>query len=119
MGFSYEERVSPRGLPYIRLGIEAEIGVAEARDYVARFQPGGDYHGRPILAVVARGVSFDIAARKLLIESRATVPTSCVVTAPLARAAVNLMIRGAGLSSKARVFKTEPEALAWLEERGA
>lgn len=119
MGFSYQERVSPKGRPYVRIELEGQIDIGDAEELLTRFDPGGVYYRKTAFVVVGPGTAFDVAARKRLLETRAEGLAVCVVKSPLARAAINLMLRAVNLHGKVRMYNQEPEALAWLDEQEA
>ena len=76
------------------------------------------YHLGKFLSVVQSGTDYKPKARKHFQELRDFSAIAAVVSSPILRTAINLMLRlmhdGAGI---VRLFTSEQEALAWLEEQ--
>jgi hypothetical protein len=117
MPFQYEERVSPRGRPYVRVLVFGDVDFADAEDFLRRFSKGGPYHRKHTLSVVAPGTTYSPEARKHVVQlGDESGPHATVTTSALVRAAINLMTRFSGNLDKFRMFTAEPEAVAWLED---
>ncbi|PCC70507.1 hypothetical protein SAMN02745121_06574 [Nannocystis exedens] len=116
MPFRYEELVTPRGRPYVRVHVSGDISLGDAEEYVTRFL--GPYRGRHVLSVVASGTEYSAKARKHLLSMSDAGPHATVTTSALVRAAINLMTRFAN-TGKYRVFADEFEAMAWLDDQEA
>ena len=117
MPIAFEERVTPRGRGYVRVPVAGMFDAAEAEAYVQHFKKGGPHFMKPTISVVARGTEYTTEARKLLVQVTEAGPTATVTSSPLVRAAINLMLRLASKSNNLRIFGTEPEALAWLDDQ--
>lgn len=117
MPVTFEERVSPRGRAYVRVSAWGKFDLAEAQEYIGRFSEGGPYYLRPVLSVVAHGTEYTPAARKHLFTMGKSGPIASVTTSALMRAAINLMVRFSRKSGTMRMFATEAEGLAWLDEQ--
>jgi hypothetical protein len=117
MPLAFQELVTPRGRPYVRVAVSGVFDLAEAEEYVERFSKTGPYHLKPSMSVVPRGTEYTTAARKQLLKMGDAGPTATVTTSPLVRAAVNLMLRLAGKSGTLGMFATEAEAVAWLDKQ--
>lgn len=117
MPFAYEELVSPRGRPCVRVQVSGEIGLPEAQEFAGKFTHGGPYFLQPTLSVVARGTEYTAEARKHLLAMGEHGAHAAVITSAIVRAAINLMVRLTGKAEKFRMFTAEPEALAWLDEQ--
>ncbi|MDC0719759.1 DUF7793 family protein [Nannocystis bainbridge] len=115
MPIVFEERVTPRGRGYVRVGVTGVFDTAEAEAYVQHFTRGGPHFMRPTICVVTRGTEYTTEARKILVQVTEAGPTATVTSSPLVRAAINLMLRITGKSDTLRIFAAEPEALAWLD----
>ncbi|PCC66826.1 hypothetical protein SAMN02745121_00445 [Nannocystis exedens] len=117
MPIAFEELLTPRGRPYVRVAVSGEFGLAEARQFVDSFGKGGPYYMKPSMSVVLRGTEYTSEARKHLQSTGETAPMCTVTSSPLVRAAINLMLRLSGRTGTFRLFGNEPEALAWLDEQ--
>ena len=116
MPFRYEELVTPRGRPYVRVHVSGDIGLGDAEEYVARFL--GRHRGRHVLSVVASGTEYSARARKHLLAMEGAGPHATVTSSALVRAAIDLMTRSAD-NNNYRVFGNEFEAMAWLDDQEA
>lgn len=117
MPLAFEELATPRGRPYVRVAVTGEFDLADAKQFVTRFGKDGPYFMKPSMSVVPRGTEYTSDARKHLQTMGDAGPTATVTTSPLVRAAVNLMVRLSGRKNTLRMFGTEAEALAWLDEQ--
>jgi len=117
MPLAFQELVTPRGRTYVRVAISGDFDLAEAEEFVDRFSSTGPYYLKPSVSVVPRGTEYTPAARKHLLKMGEAGPTATVTTSPLVRAAVNLMLRLSGKTGKLRMFASETEAVAWLDEQ--
>lgn len=118
MPFAFGEITTPRGRPCLLIETTEFVTLADAEALGRKLAPGSPFHGGIALSRVAKGSDFAPEARKFF-------PTlqphyrklAAVVTNPLVRAMINLMIRlTPSNSGEARIFTSEAEALAWLDE---
>jgi hypothetical protein len=116
MPFRYEELVTPKGRPYVRVHVSGDIDLHDAEEYVAKFL--GPYLRRHVLSVVASGTEYTAKARKHLLAMNDAGPHATVTSSALVRAAINLMTRFQD-TPKYRVFTDEFAALAWLDDQEA
>ncbi|WAS93484.1 hypothetical protein [Nannocystis punicea] len=116
MPFRYEELVTPRGRPYVRVHVSGDIDIRDAEEYVAKFL--GPYLRRHVLSVVASGTEYTARARKHLLAMNDAGPHATVTNSALVRTAINLMTRSQD-NPNYRVFADELAALAWLDEQEA
>lgn len=119
MPFRYEERVSPKGRPYVWLHVSGELSVADANEYASHFRAGGRYHRMHTLSFVEKGTEYGPEARRIFLEVGQSAPHATVTSSALVRAAINLMSRFSPKTGRYRMFATEPEALAWLDDKEA
>lgn len=118
MPFRFEEAVTPKGDPLLLLQISARVTLADAEHLEKRLGPGGPNHKWLILAPCEKGTEFDAAARKhfaVVAHNRYYRAIAPVVTSPITRAAINMIIRLIGDVPNVRLFSDEPAALAWLD----
>lgn len=102
------------GLTYLRSHV---YGRLELDDALA-FERAVHDHGRgKVLVVVEKSTSYAPAARKRVMDlDGAFSGMAVVVKSPVARAAINLMIRlNPNTQDPVRLFTDETEAVAWLE----
>jgi hypothetical protein len=108
------------GHPVLRTDFITEVTVADAQRYFAQLTPGGKYEGFGHLAVGnVTGASSEV---KKILGSRKTPanapPVAVVLTSALARMAASLTMRLTN-NDNTDSFKTEEEALLWLDGRMA
>jgi hypothetical protein len=117
MPFQFEERTSAAGMHYLRIDAWDRVDLEDGHALEARLlQP--HLRGGKVLAVGHKGSEYTPQVRKFF-------PTlhdkfnklAVVVTSPIVRAAVNMMIRLGGQREGGilRMFSSEQEAMAWLE----
>jgi hypothetical protein len=107
------------GHPVLRANFLSEVTVPEARAYHEQIRPGGKYDGWGHLAAGnVSGVSNDV--RKVLGSQRPDPlnppPVAVILSSALARMAASLAMR-LSENPNTESFKTEAEAMAWLDER--
>lgn len=115
MPIAFQELLTPRGRPYVRVAVSGDFDLAEAEAFVSSFGREGPYFMKPAISVVPRGTEYTPAARKHLQTMGEAAPMATVTASPLVRAAVNLMLRLSGKTGQLRMFTTEAEALTWLD----
>ncbi|KIG16586.1 hypothetical protein DB30_04357 [Enhygromyxa salina] len=79
--------------------------------------PGARHHRGLVLSRVAKGTEYSPEVRKFFptVHEDFTA-VAAIVTSPIVRAAINLMLRFANSSGAVlRMFTSETEAMAWLE----
>jgi hypothetical protein len=119
MPLEIAEASSPGGLRYLQIDLWGRVELADAQAIEARVLPGQPHHRGYLLPRVAKGTEYSPEARKFFgTLSDKCSAVSMVVTSPIVRAAVNLMLRYAGQHGDLlRMFTSEEEAMAWLESR--
>lgn len=120
MPFRFEDSRTPQGRPCLIIHISGLVELADAEALAARFAPGGPYHKQLGLGLVEKGTEFSSDARRSLPgmfpNYRAI---ASVVTSPIVRATINLMLRLGKRDSNYRMFATRDEAMTWLDEQAA
>jgi len=110
----------PCGERFVRAEGSGVIAREDADYLLSRVTPGGDLYGLPQLVLTQKVVSTTAEARKLFAGSsaRSTLQTWCavVVTNPVIRVTSNFLMRVIG-TTRLKLFVSEPEAIAWLDER--
>lgn len=106
------------GHSVVRTDFITEVTVADAQRYFAKISPGGAYDGFGHLAVGnVTGVSSEV--KKILSSLKSPenpAPVAVVITSALVRMAASLTMRITN-NSNTDSFKTEEEAMLWLDER--
>jgi hypothetical protein len=121
MPFRYEESRTPKGSPLLVVHASGHVSLADAEVLGVRTAPGGPNHGWRIITHAAKGIEYAPAARKYFPSMNGNYfALATVVTSPIVRAAINMMMRLTGQATDLKMFSTEAEALAWLDafERG-
>lgn len=117
MPFEFSDHTSPSGMFYMRIDASGEVHLEDAEALTHRLTLP-KYHLGKILSVVESGTDYKPKARKHFQHIRDFSALAAVVTSPILRTAINLMLRlmhdGAGV---VRLFTSEAEALAWLEDQ--
>jgi hypothetical protein len=111
------ELKSKSGHEVLRMNFIAEVTLADVEQYQQR-TPDGRYGGWGSLVVgnvtsVSSEVKKKLSSRK---RDGASSPVAIVLASPLMRMAASLAMRVIG-STESEYFKSEAEALAWLDER--
>jgi hypothetical protein len=114
-----QELKTKSGHPVLRAMFIKEVSVADAEKYHSSLIPGAHYDGWGHLVVGnVTGVSSEV--KKVLSrqkpDPRNPPPIAIILDSALARMAASLAMRLTE-NGNSDYFKTEPEALAWLDER--
>lgn len=116
MPFRYQENTTPRGFPLLTVHASGHISLADAEEMGARIAPGGPNHRWRIITYAEKGLEYAPAARKYFPNMNSNfLALATVVTSPIIRAAINMMMRLTGQSAGLRMFSDDAEALAWLD----
>lgn len=116
MPFSYQETKTPKGCPLLVVHASAHISLTDAETLGAMIAPGGPNHRWRVITYAAKGVEYAPAARKYFPNmSTHYFALATLVTSPIARAAINMMMRLTGQTHALKMFSDEAEALAWLD----
>lgn len=112
------EGKTPRGARMMRAAVSGHISLADAQGMASYMQPGQPFHQALVLCTVDKSTQYSAESRKFF----GTMPglyklMATVVTSSILRAAINFMQRMTG-SNDLRMFNTEAEGLAWLDEKG-
>lgn len=117
MPIQIEEGKTPKGQRLMRCRVHGHVSLADAEGMSAQMKPGMPYHQALAICVVEKSTDYDPAARKHfdtmnpLFTRMATVVHSAVL-----RAMINFMHRVFGAPGNFRLFNSEAEALAWLDQ---
>jgi len=109
----------PSGARCARVEATGAITAEDATGIIARFNPGGSFHGLSLLVDGQRMERMTSEARALF-ANRRNPPDSewiaLVLTNPVIRVTSNFILRMNG-NSRRRLFSTEADAVRWLNER--
>lgn len=116
MPYIFEDAKAPSGAPLLRVRTSGRISLEDAEDLGRRVTQGGRVD-RLILIFMEKGTEWSPEARKYFPNMANTFRRcAAVVTNPIVRSAINLMVRLIGESGVFRIFADEGAALAWLDE---
>lgn len=121
MPFQFQDVTTPSGLCYLLVDASDAVGIDDGRELEARLLPGQPHHDGYMLSRVARGTDYSPEVRKFFptLEDKYSA-LAVVVTSPIVRAGINIMLRIArAASGKVRMFTSDDEAVAWLTAKHA
>ncbi|MDC0717640.1 DUF7793 family protein [Nannocystis bainbridge] len=117
MPLRFEEARTPKGAPLLIIHSSGHVALSDAEAFGALVGPGGPNHRWRVLLLTEKGIEYAPDARKYFPTTQGNyLAIAAVVTNPIVRAAINVMIRLAGGARDFRSFSAEAEALAWLDE---
>lgn len=119
MPFEFQELTNDNGMLYLRMDVSGRIELADGKALEAHLLRPSLRGGR-VLAVAREGTEYSIEVRKFFPTLRDKFSKlATVVTSPIGRAAVNVMLRLTyfGEGGIIRMFTSEQEAMAWLESQ--
>lgn len=117
MPFQFQELTSASGMHYLRVDASGRVELADAEALDARLlQP--NLRGGRMLSVVEKGTEYSPEARKFFPKLQGKFSDlAVVVTSPIVRAAINMMMRlNKEKGMHMRLFTSEQEAMKWLED---
>jgi hypothetical protein len=111
----------PSGARGVRADCTGTITKEDASAWLQQVDPGGPFHGLPVLAVALRLDRASPEARGMYAGLGNSAPgaerwIAVVVTNPVLRVTANFVMR-ITRKRKMRLFRTEEEAVRWLDER--
>jgi hypothetical protein len=116
MPFQFQELTTARGMHYLRIDASDHVDLTDAKALEARLlQP--NLRGGRLLSVVSKGTEYAPETRKFFgtLNDKYSL-MAVVVTSPIVRAAINVMLRLAKTQGGIiRMFTSEQEAMEWLE----
>lgn len=116
MPFRFVESTTPKGSPLLEIHASGHVPLADAEAFGARVAPGGPNHRWRVLLRTQKGLDYEPAARRFFPTTQGNYRAiATLVTNPIVRAAINMMIRVSGGARDFRLFSAEAEALAWLD----
>lgn len=121
MPLEFSEHTSEGGMPYLRADASGQVSFDDAKAFEAQVKRP-EWHRGMVLSVVAKGTEYLPAARKHFAALSDDVNAlATVVTSPIMRATMNMMLRLGRVRGKRtlRMFTSEAEAITWLESEWA
>jgi len=116
MPFAFVESKTPKGSPLLEIHSSGQVALADAEAFGARVEPDGPNHRWRVLLRTEKGIEYEPAARRYFPTTQGKyLAIATIVTNPIVRAAINMMIRLSGGARDFRLFSAEAEALAWLD----
>lgn len=120
MPFVFGEITTPKGRPCLLLEASGVNDRADGEALNAWIVPGARFHDGLVFSRSAKGSEFTADLRRYFptMTGRYTAMVS-VVTSPIVRAAVNMMVRLSPRNNHDfKMFTDDAAAFAWLDERG-
>jgi hypothetical protein len=119
MPFQFHEGTTPQGLKILVVDAAGQVNLAHGHELEAKILPGQAHHGGYLLSRVAAGTEYSPDVRKFFKQLNPNFAAmAVVVTSPIVRAAINLMLRfNNDQRLSFRMFTDEDEAKAWLDSR--
>ncbi len=115
MPFEFEQATTASGMRYLLIRASGHVTLDDGKMMERYLLPGMPYHRGLVLSLVAKGTEYSPEVRKFFDTIKTTyVALAAVVTSPIVRAAINMMLRLTGSQNALRMFTNEAEALAWL-----
>ena len=111
----------PSGAQGVRADCTGTVTKEEAEAWLRQVEPGGPFHGLPVLAVAQRLDRLTADARGVYAKLGNSAPEverwiAVVVTNSVLRVTANFVMR-ITKKRKMRLFRTEEEAVRWLDDR--
>lgn len=115
MPFEFEHVTTASGMRYLLITASGHVTIDDGKAMERYLLPGMPYHRGLVLSRVAKGTEYSPEVRKFFGTLQNTyVALAAVVTSPIVRTAINMMLRFHGGQDPVRMFTDEAEALAWL-----
>jgi len=104
-------------MSYIRIDVGGDVDLDDCKALETWLRRPGE-HRPKALSVTAKDTRYANEARKYLSKLQEDHSgIAVVVTSPLVRAALNVMLRLTTSEGQVRLFEDEVRALAWLEQQ--
>lgn len=118
MPIEISERSYPSGETYLYVVSSGSFSVADAEALVARLDHP-DFAGQAkVLSTTLKGTDYPLETRRFLFTDPFNYRWMAnVVTSPLVRASINMMLRLAPGQTRYKMFTDEDKAAQWLREQ--
>jgi hypothetical protein len=119
MPFTFGDINTPKGRRCLRIDSEGLCGLDDGQALQARLVPGQPHHFGLVFSRAAKTTEFSPELRRFFptMGTDSYLAMASVITSPVVRAAVKLLVRLTPRSAENfRVFGSDAEALAWLDE---
>jgi len=117
---AFSDRETDAGMSYLHVRTSGRVSLADVEALHEQLRRPSTALPK-FLSVVLAGTHYEAEARRHMVGlDREFSAAAAVVTNPIVRAVVNLMVRmQTPHSGPVRVFEDEASALAWLEQQAA
>jgi hypothetical protein len=116
MPIQIQEGKTPKGQKYMVARVSGHVSLAEAEAMGAQMEPGQPFAGVLVLNLVEKDTQYSPESRKYFTSMKGKYKRmATVVQSAIVRAAINFALRVSGGADEFRMFKSEPEAMAWLD----
>jgi hypothetical protein len=117
MPIRIEEGKTPKGQRCMRALVSGHVSLTDAQEMGELLKPGHPYHQSLVISIVDKSTDYSPESRKYFGSLNGNYKRmASVVTSGVLRAAINFMMRITGAPDNLRMFNTEAEAYAWLDE---
>jgi hypothetical protein len=119
MPLQFGEITTPKGRPCLLIDSSGLCDLADGQAMQARLNPGTRHHHGLVLSRAAKTTEFSPELRRFFptMGTDSYLALASVITSPVVRAAVKLLVRLTPRSAENfRVFASDADALAWLDE---
>lgn len=118
MPIQVSESKTPAGHRLMRCNVSGHVSLADAQAMGDQMKTGQPFHKSLVLCVVDKSTDYSPESRKHFGTMQGSYQAmGTVVGSAILRAAINFMTRVTG-GKDFRMFNSEAEALAWLDEVG-
>lgn len=116
MPLDISESRTPTGNKLLLVQAQGVVTGAQAQVLVDDVATSGPHAGWPIFCKIAKGTEYTPEARKTMTAGGSYPCCAILVTSAVLKTLVNFMMRVTGSDPRARMFATEAEALAWVDQ---
>lgn len=117
MPIQIEDAKTPKGQRLMLAKVHGHVSLADAEGMGNLLKPGQPYHQALVLSIVDKSTDYHPDARRHFATYNGNYRLlATVVSSQLLRAAINFMMRLAPSRHAMRMFNSEAEALAWLDQ---
>lgn len=112
-----QESKTPKGQRLMHTRSVGKVSLQDAEAMGEQVKPGQPFHNCLILNLVDNDVDYNPEARRYFPSMNGNFKRLAVVIhSTVMRAMINFMMRVSGRATAMRLFNSESEALAWLDE---
>ncbi len=116
MPLDISETQTPGGNKLLLVQASGVVTGAQAQVLVNDVAVGGPHANWPIYCKIAKGTDYTPEARKTMTAGGSYPCCAILVTSAVLKTIVNFMMRVTGQDPRARMFASEADALAWVDQ---